>query len=138
MSSLGERMDILVGVFNSNKMLENADYYPLGFYNLCIAVLKEHPLAEKKELTLRDLYGERLIMVKTGDAKPIDHFRDMLKMTHPQILIEEADYFYDMETFNLCGRTGALLLTLDAWADIHPFLIVYDTLKLPKKSVRIP
>lgn len=122
-ASLGERMDILIGVFNSNKMLDHANYYPLGCYDLCIAVPKEHPLAEKKELTLRDLYGERLIMVKTGDAKPTDHFYDMLKMTHPQILAEESDYFYDIETFNACEQTGALLLTLDAWADIHPFLI---------------
>ncbi len=122
-ASLGERIDILIGSFNSKKMLETANYYPLGYYKFCIAVPKEHPLAKKKNLTLRDLHGERLMMVKSGDTEPIDHFHDMMKMTHPQILIEEADYYYDMETFNTCERTGALLLTLDAWADIHPFLI---------------
>lgn len=63
------------------------------------------------------------MMVKSGDTELIDHFHDMIKMTHPQILIEEADYYYDMETFNTCEQTGALLLTLDAWADIHPFLV---------------
>ncbi|MDE5749008.1 MAG: LysR family transcriptional regulator [Acetatifactor sp.] len=122
-SSLGERIDILIGSFNSKKMLETANYYPLGHYKFCIAVPKGHPLAKKKELTLRDLHGERLMMVKSGDTELIDHFHDMMKMTHPQILIEEADYYYDMETFNTCERTGVLLLTLDAWADIHPFLI---------------
>lgn len=122
-ASLGERMDILVGSFNSKKMLEAANYYPLGFYKFCVAVPKEHPLAKKKELTLRDLHGERLMMVKSGDTDPIDHFRDVMKMTHPQILMEEADYYYDLETFNTCEQTGTLLLTLDAWADIHPFLI---------------
>lgn len=122
-ASLGERIDILVGSFNSRKMLETADYLPLGYYKLCIAVPKEHPLANKKELALHDLHGERLMMIKSGDTEPIDHFHDMLKMAHPQILIEEADYYYDMETFNTCEQTGALLLTLDAWADIHPFLV---------------
>ena len=28
-----------------------------------------------------------------------------------------------METFNTCGATGSLLLTLDAWAGIHPSLV---------------
>lgn len=44
-------------------------------------------------------------------------------MTHPQIILEDAPFFYDMETFNACEVTGSLLLTLDAWADIHPSLI---------------
>lgn len=122
-ASLGKRIDILIGSFNSRKMLETADYLPLGYYKLCIAVPKEHPLAKKRELALSDLHGERLMMIKSGDTEPIDHFHDMMKMTHPQILIEEVDYYYDMETFNTCEQTGALLLTLDAWADIHPFLI---------------
>lgn len=110
-ASLGERIDILISSFNSKKMLETANYYPLGFYKFCIAVPKEHPLAKKKELTLHDLHGERLMMVKSGDTEPIDHFHDMMKMTHPQILIAEADYYYDIETFNACEQTGTLLLT---------------------------
>lgn len=122
-SSLGERMDLLVGSFNSKRMQEHANYLVLGHYHLCVAVPKGHPLADKKMLSLQDLHGEHLMMVKNGDTEFIDHFQDMLKMTHPQILIEEADYYYDMDTFNTCEQTGHLLLTLDAWADIHPSLI---------------
>lgn len=62
-------------------------------------------------------------MVRKGDTELIDHFQDRLKRTHPQILIEEAGYYYDMDTFNACEQTGTLLLTLDAWADIHPALV---------------
>ena len=122
-SSLGERIDLLVGSFNSKRMHEHANYLILGNYHLCIAVPKGHRLADKKMLSLQDLHGEHLMMVKNGDTEFIDHFQDMLKMTHPQILIEEADYYYDMDTFNTCEQTGHLLLTLDAWADIHPSLI---------------
>ena len=95
----------------------------LGEYQLCVAVPQGHPLAARKELTLRDLHGEHLMMVKSGDTELLDHFHDMLKMTHPQILIEEAGYYYDMDTFNTCEQTGSLLLTLDAWASIHPSLV---------------
>ncbi len=122
-SSLGERIDLLVGSFNSKRMQEHANYLILGNYHPCIAVPKEHKLAPKKILSLQDLHGNHLMMVKNGDTEFIDHFQDMLKMTHPQIIIDEADYYYDIDTFNICEQTGHLLLTLDIWADIHPSLI---------------
>ena len=122
-SALGERIDLLVGSFNSKTMQEAANYLVLGEYQLCVAVPQVHPLASRKELTMRDLYGEHLVMIKSGDTELLDHFHDMLKMAHPQILIEEAGYYYDMDTFNACEQTGSLLLTLDAWAHIHPSLV---------------
>lgn len=122
-SSLGERIDLLVGSFNSRAMWETTNYLHLGEYRLCIAVPQGHPLAARKELSLDDLHGERLVMVKSGDTELLDHFHDMMTITHPQIIIEESDYYYDMDTFNTCEQTGSLLLTLDAWADIHPSLV---------------
>ncbi|MDE6590907.1 MAG: LysR family transcriptional regulator, partial [Oscillospiraceae bacterium] len=77
----------------------------------------------KEKLTISDLHGEHLMVVKSGDTLHLDEFREMLKMTHPQIILEDTHYFYDMETFNTCGTTGSLLLTLDAWAGIHPSLV---------------
>ncbi len=122
-SSLGERIDLLVGSFNSKTMRETANYLNLGEYQLCVAVPQGHPLSARKELTLRDLHGEHLMMVKSGDTELLDHFHDMLTMTHPQILVEEAGYYYDMDTFNACEQTGSLLLTLDVWTNIHPSLV---------------
>lgn len=121
--SLGERMDVLVGCFNSRAMLKMADYLHLGNYQLCVAVPKGHPLSSKKELTFQDLHGERLVMIKSGDTELLDYFRTILNMTHPQILITDTDYYYDIETFNMCEQTGMFLLTLDAWSDIHPSLV---------------
>lgn len=121
--SLGSRLDFMVGTFNSRQMLSICDFYELGQYRLCVAVPRGHALANKERLSLSDLHGERLITVKGGDTVQLDEFRDKLKMTHPQILFEDTHYFYDLETFNACEATGALLLTLEAWADIHPSLI---------------
>lgn len=121
--SLGDRMDILVGCFNSRAMLKRADYLHLGNYQLCVAVPKGHPLSSKEELTFQDLHGERLVMIKSGDTELLDYFRAILNMTHPQILITDTDYYYDIETFNMCEQTGMFLLTLDAWSDIHPSLV---------------
>ena len=103
-SSLGERIDLLVGSFNSRAMWETANYLHLGEYQLCIAVPQGHPLAARKKLSLDDLHGERLVMVKSGDTELLDHFHDMMTMTHPQIIIEESGYYYDMDTFNTCRQ----------------------------------
>ena len=121
--SLGSKLDFMVGTFNSQQMLNISEFYELGHYHLCVAVPKNHRLASKTRLSLRDLHGEHLITVRSGDTVQLDRFRDKLKMTHPQILFEDTHYFYDLETFNTCEATGSLLLTLDAWTDIHPSLI---------------
>lgn len=122
-AALGEKFDLLVGAFDSKRILTQANYLILGDYHLCVAVPKGHRLAAKKVLSVQDLHGERLIKVKRGETERLDHFQDILQLTHPQIIVEEADYYYDLDTFNACEQNGALLLTLDAWAEIHPSLI---------------
>lgn len=121
--SLDSKIDFMVGSFNSRQMLSISDFYELGHYRLCVAAPKNHRLASKSKLSLEDLHGEHLITVKGGDTLQLDEFRKKLKMTHPQIIFDDTHYFYDLETFNTCEVTGSLLLTLDAWADIHPSLI---------------
>ena len=122
-ASLGTKLDFMVGVFGSQQMLSMADFYELGRYRMCIAVPRTHRLAGKSKLKISDMYGEHLITVKSGDSPGMAKFKEMLKMTHPQILLEDTHYFYDLETFNTCEMTGSLLLTLDGWADIHPSLV---------------
>ena len=45
-----------------------------------------------------------------------------MQMFYPQIILEDVGYFYDLDTFNRCEEEGCLLLTLDAWDNIHPSL----------------
>ena len=122
-ASLGKTIDFMVGVFGSQQMLSIGEFYELGRCRLCIAVPRNHRLAAKEKLALSDLHGEHLIAVKSVDALHLDHLLEKLKMTHPQIIFEDAHYFYDMETFNACEAAGSLLLTLDAWSNIHPSLV---------------
>ena len=121
--ALGETFDLLVGTFDSKTIRSRANYLILGYYRLCVAVPEGHPLAAKKVLSIQDLHGEHLVKVRRGETERLDHFQDVLQLTHPQIIVEEADYYYDLDTFNACEQNGTLLLTLDAWAEIHPSLI---------------
>lgn len=123
MTSLGERIDLLIGAFNSNTMYGHANYIILGSYNLCVAVPKKYPLAQKKALTFADLYGGSLLTVTGGDSEIITSFNETVQKQHPQINLIGTGYYYDIETFNSCEQSGIPMLTLDAWADVHPSLV---------------
>lgn len=121
--SIGTKFDFLIGSFNSKQIDIFTSYKILGFYNLCVAVPKTYSLAKKKRLEITDLYHERLLCVSGGDCLNIDDFRKDVQTLYPQIILEDAGYFYDLDTFNRCEEQGCLLLTLDVWNHIHPSLI---------------
>ena len=104
-------------------MMDRAAYLPLGNYHICVAMPRSHPLASKPLLEPTDLHGQRLIIIPSGVTAELDAIRHWLETEHPPIIIETTDSFYDLNTFNHCEETGALLLTFDAWASIHPSLI---------------
>ena len=57
-----------MGVCDSADWLERCAFQPLGTYQHCCAVAREHPLAAKERLTLEDLYGETVMLVRRGDS----------------------------------------------------------------------
>ena len=122
LSTLGSDIDFLVGTFGSPQALENADFCRLWDSRMCIAVPKTNPLVSKTSLELQDLYGQHIITVRSGGSPVLDKMRSLLKMTHPQIIMEDGDYLYDMDTFNDCEERGVLLLTQERWRNIHPSL----------------
>ena len=121
--SLGTKFDFLIGAFNSNPILSFASCKQLGTYNVCVALSRSYPLAKKKKLSITDLYNEKLLCVSSGDCLNIDDFRKYMQTFYPYIILEDVGYFYDLDTFNRCEEEGCLLLTLDAWDNIHPSLI---------------
>lgn len=121
-AALGEKFDFLVGVCDSKLWLERCNFFQLGMVQHCIAVNRDHPLAEKERLTMQDLYGQTLMMVKRGDSTTVDQIRDEIEQ-HPQIHVEDTPRFYDMEVFNRCSQTMNAMLTLECWRDVHPSLV---------------
>ena len=121
-SALGEKFDFLVGVCDSRQWLDRCNFYQLGTFQHCCAVSREHPLAQKERLTIEDLYGQTLMMVKRGDSRVVDQIREQIEQ-HPLIRIEDTPQFYDMEVFNRCAQTGNVMVTLECWRDVHPSLV---------------
>lgn len=122
-SQLGEKFDFLIGVCNSRSWLNLCNMLPLGQYRKMVAVSREHHLADKACLQLKDLYGETLMMVKQGDSDINDLLRNDLETNHPRIHIEDTPHFYDLSVFNRCAETGNALLTIECWQDVHPALV---------------
>lgn len=120
--ALGTKFDFLIGACDSRQWLDRCRFLPLGQYHHCVAVPRDHPLAGRQRLTVRDLYGETLMMVKRGDSPSVDRVRDEIER-HPAIRIEDTSQFYDLEVFNRCAQTRQPLMTLDCWADVHPSLV---------------
>lgn len=122
-AQLGEKFDFLLAVCDSKLWLDKCNMLPLGRYRKMCAVSREHPLAQKKQLEISDLYGETLMMVKQGDSEVNDRIRDDLTHNHPAIQIEDTPRFYDISVFNRCVETGNVLLILECWKDVHPALV---------------
>lgn len=120
---LGEKFDFLIGVCDSKAWLSLCNFLPLGSYKKMIAVSREHPLASKSIIDIKDLYGETLMMVSAGDSGVNDFIRNDLEKNHPQIYIEDTPHFYDLSVFNRCAETGNVLLTIECWKDVHPGLV---------------
>lgn len=121
-AALGEKFDFLVAACDSEQWLNRCNFQQIGSYQHCCAVSREHPLAKKERLTIKDLYGETLMMVQRGDSQMVDKLRDEIEH-HPEIRIEDTAPFYDMEVFNRCAQTRNVMITLDCWKDVHPALV---------------
>ena len=120
--ALGTKFDFLIGACDSRQWLDRCRFLPLGQYHHCVAVPRDHPLAARQRLTIRDLYGETLMMVRRGDSPSVDRVREEIER-HPAIRIEDTSQFYDLEVFNRCAQTRHPLMTLDCWAEVHPSLV---------------
>lgn len=120
---LGEKFDFLIGVCNSRTWLSMCCFLPLGTYKKMIAVSREHPLAAKEKISIEDLHGKTLMMVRRGDSDINDTIRDDLKKNHPEITIEDTPPYYDLSVFNRCAETENVLLITECWQDVHPALV---------------
>ena len=120
--ALGEKFDFLVAACDSKEWLSRCKFLKLGEYKQCVAVSRSHPLARRRSVSVKDLFGQTVMMVKKGDSGTVDSIRSELER-YEKITIEDTPHFYDIEVFNRCEKSGAVLLTLDCWADVHPSLV---------------
>lgn len=122
LQQLLKNIDFIAGMVDPKRFREN------GFQSLIIsqeplrvAVALKHPLAQKKQLKVEDLYGQRLLFSREGWNQAIDAVRWELHRNHPQIDVEVCDG-YNIGIFNQCAEGDCLVTAIDAWRDLHPMV----------------
>lgn len=118
---LGQEIDVIAGIYPSGLWGNSCNVLKLADMRICCAVPGRHPLAGRERLTLRDMYGEKLMIVEQGSSSFMDAARREVQK-HPEIEIIDTHY-YDIGIFNQCETTGALMLTAENWANVHPMLV---------------
>lgn len=124
LKNLGQNIDVVAGIFDETMLeLRQCAGFELSRQPLCCAVSIHHPLAAKNSLTVQELYGEKLMLMRRDWSRYVDELRDDIWQNHPQIRIEDFD-FYSVEVFNRCENGGSILMAVQAWENVHPLLKV--------------
>ena len=122
LKNLGQNIDIVAGIFDETMSnLRQCKGFELFKVPICCAVSLNHPLAVKDKLSIRDLYGENLMLMHRGWSNYIDKLRDDIWTNHNKINIVDFD-FYSVEVFNQCQNSNDILMAIDAWSSVHPLL----------------
>lgn len=119
---LGRDFDFLVGSCDNLFAREKFDFLPIGQYRFELLMSREHRLAKARSLSLGDLKGETVMLMKPGVSPINDEIRHALQEKCPEAAIESILPVYNMETFNRCAESEALLVSLECWENVHPAL----------------
>ena len=124
LGNLGKNIDVIGGIFDETMLdLRRCAGLELSREPFCCAVSIHHRLAAKDRLTVKDLYGENLMLMRREWSNYVDRLRDDIWQNHGQIHIVDFD-FYNMEVFNRCENSNDVLLAISGWASVHPLLKV--------------
>lgn len=122
LANLGQTIDVVAGIFDETMLkLRKCAGLRLSREPICCAVSIHHPLARKERLSVRDLYGENLMLIRREWSHYVDLLRDDLWKNHPQIRIVDFD-FYDVSVFNRCENNKDVLMAIERWRYVHPLL----------------
>ena len=122
LANLGQNIDVVAGIFDETMLeLRQCAGLELSKEPICCAVSVHHRLAQKESLTISDLYGENLMLMRRNWSHHVDLLRDDIWKNHPQIHIVDFD-FYDVVAFNQCENNNCVLMAVENWRYVHPLL----------------
>ena len=122
LGNLGQNIVVVAGIFDETMLnLRQCKGLEISREPICCAVSVHHRLAQKNSLTVQDLYGENLMLMRRDWSHYVDLLRDDLWKNHPQIHIVDFD-FYDVAAFNQCENNNCVLMAVENWRYVHPLL----------------
>ena len=147
LKNLGQNIDIVAGPFDQRALeLWQCSALELSREPIRCAMSIYHPLAARERLTVEDLHGENVLLIRRGWNHYLDQMRDDLWRDHPQIRIVDFDFF-SIHVFNQCENSRDIMMTIDNWKNVHPLLktvpvdwdytIPFGLLHSPKPSATV-
>lgn len=122
LGNLGKNIDVVGGIFDEAMLnLRKCAGLELSREPFCCAVSIHHRLAAEDRLSIEDLYGENLLLMRRNWSSYVDRIRDEIWKNHSEINIIDFD-FYNMSIFNRCENSDDVLLAIPGWANVHPLL----------------
>lgn len=122
LSNLGKNIDVVSGIFDDTLLdYRQCEALEVSKVKFCCAVSIHHRLANKDKLSIADLHGENLMLIKRGWSCYVDKLRDDLAKNYPDINIVDFP-FYNVDVFNRCEGENNVLLTVDYWKNVHPLM----------------
>ena len=92
LANLGQNIDVVAGIFDETMLeLRQCAGLELSKEPICCAVSVHHRLAQKESLTISDLYGENLMLMRRNWSHHVDLLRDDIWKNHPQIHTSPAE-----------------------------------------------
>ena len=123
LANLGEDIDIVAGAFDDAYLASReCAAMTLTQEPLRVLMAATHPLASRDELTVDDLGGQRVLVIQRGWNHVTDQLADDLRASGVPMEIEEYP-FINVDVFNRCEESDALLVAIDPWKDVHPLLV---------------
>lgn len=124
LKNLGQNIDIVAGPFDNSALAKwGCNALELSKEPIKCAVSIYHRLTKKEKLSVSDLHGENLMLIRRGWNHYLDMMRDDLWQNHPQIKIVDFDFF-SMSVFNQCENSNDIIMVIDNWKNVHPLLKV--------------
>lgn len=122
LGNLGQNIDVVPGIFDATMLrLRQCAATEIAQEPICVAVSVHHRLAAKSRITVEDLYGEQLMLMRRDWSQYTDMLRDDIWKNHPEIKIVDFD-FYDINAFNQCENNNCALMAIASWRYVHPLL----------------
>ena len=122
LANLGQNIDVVAGIFDETMLnLRQCAGLEISREPICCAVSVHHRLTRQDRLTVPDLYGEKLMLMRRDWSHYVDLLRDDLWKNHPQIQIVDFS-FYDVNAFNQCENNNCVLMAVEKWQYVHPLL----------------
>ena len=115
--------DCVVTPNDSDEWKKSFNFLKLGEFAYTACMPRNHRLAKKRKIDFKDLYGENIMMITEGDSKVTNRLREMILKNCKDVTIKPVPFLYDISVFNECEENGYILMSLDAWKDVHPALV---------------